>query len=194
MAGRGGDDAAIEAAQERLTAIVVRLREVMSALHPTMLQYGGLEAALLAVVEQERGGGEFLAHVTVDPDAAGARDELLLSLARELLANAARHAGATRVDVAVQADGGAVLLSVSDDGAGIAPGRAGGGAGRGRDRARLVPRAGRGARRQPARPDRPRRRNARAGADSARRRERARRRVRNLPSWRRARWGMIPRC
>ena len=76
MAGRGGDDAAIEAAQERLTAIVVRLREVMSALHPTMLQYGGLEAALLAVVEQERGGGEFLAHVTVDPDAAGARDEL----------------------------------------------------------------------------------------------------------------------
>ncbi|MET0769980.1 MAG: ATP-binding protein, partial [Solirubrobacteraceae bacterium] len=123
MAGRGGDDAAIEAAQERLTAIVVRLREVMSALHPTMLQYGGLEAALLAVVEQERGGGEFLAHVTVDPGAAGARDELVLSLARELLANAARHAGATRVDVAVQADGGTVLLSVSDDGAGISPGR-----------------------------------------------------------------------
>jgi len=123
MAGRGGDDAAIEAAQEELTAIVVRLREVMSALHPTMLQYGGLEAALLAVVEQERGGGEFLAHVTVDPDAAGARDELVLSLARELLANAARHAGATRVDVAVQDDGGTVLLSVSDDGAGISPGR-----------------------------------------------------------------------
>jgi len=123
MTGRGGDDAAIEAAQERLTAIVVRLREVMSALHPTMLQYGGLEAALLAVVEQERGGGEFQAHVTVDPDAAGARDELLLSLARELIDNVARHAGATHVDVAVLADGGAVLLSVTDDGAGISPGR-----------------------------------------------------------------------
>jgi signal transduction histidine kinase len=71
----------------------------------------------------EGGGGEFLAHVTVEPDAAGARDELVLSLARELLANAARHAGATRVDVTVRADGGTVLLSVSDDGAGISPGR-----------------------------------------------------------------------
>ena len=71
MAGQGGDDAAIAATQERLTGIVARLRDVMSALHPTMLQYGGLEAALLAVVEQERGGGEFLAHVTVDPGAAG---------------------------------------------------------------------------------------------------------------------------
>jgi two-component system NarL family sensor kinase len=123
MAGRGGDDRALAATQERLTAIVARLRDVMSALHPTMLQYGGLEAALLAVVEQERGAGEFEAHVVVDPAAAGARDELLLSLARELLANASRHAAASRVDVGVHLQGEEIVLRVADDGAGYAPGR-----------------------------------------------------------------------
>jgi two-component system, NarL family, sensor kinase len=123
MAGHGGDDQALAATQERLTAIVARLRDVMSALHPTMLQYGGLEAALLAVVEQERGAGEFEAHVVVDPAAAGARDELLLSLARELLANASRHAAATRVDVGVHLQGDEIVLRVADDGSGYAPGR-----------------------------------------------------------------------
>jgi len=123
MTGRGGDDAALAAAQESLTGIVGRLRDVMRALHPTMLQYGGLEAALLAVVEQERGAGAFEAHVTVEPGAAGARDELLLSLARELLANAARHANATRIEVVARRESGAVVLSVADDGAGFAPGR-----------------------------------------------------------------------
>ena len=123
MTGQGGDDAALAATQERVTGIVARLREVMSALHPTILQYGGLEAALLAVVEQERGTGEFEAHVVVDPAAAGERDELLLSLARELLANAARHASASRVDVGVHRQGGEIVLRVSDDGSGYAPGR-----------------------------------------------------------------------
>jgi signal transduction histidine kinase len=123
MAGRGGDDEALAAAQEQLTAIVVHLRDVMSALHPTMLQYGGLEAALLAVVEQERGAGAFEAHVNVEPDAAGARDELVLSLGRELIANAARHAEPRHVDVSVRRDQGDVILSVSDDGGGFDPGR-----------------------------------------------------------------------
>jgi signal transduction histidine kinase len=123
MAGHGGDDQALAATQERLTAIVARLRDVMSALHPTMLQYGGLEAALLAVVEQERGAGQFEAHVVVDPAAAGRRDELLLSLARELLANASRHAAASRVDVGVRLQGAEIVLRVADDGAGYAPGR-----------------------------------------------------------------------
>ena len=123
MAGQGGDERALAATQEHLTAIVSRLRDVMSALHPTMLQYGGLEAALLAVVEQERGTGEFEAHVVVDPAAAGRRDELLLSLARELLANASRHAAASRVDVGVHLQGEEIVLRVADDGAGYAPGR-----------------------------------------------------------------------
>ena len=59
LTGRGGDEAAIAGAQERLGAIIRRLREVMSALHPTVLQYGGLEAALHAVADEQAGAGGF---------------------------------------------------------------------------------------------------------------------------------------
>jgi two-component system NarL family sensor kinase len=123
LAGRGGDEDALASAQDGLTAILAHLREVMGALHPTMLQYGGLEAALLAVAEQEFAAQPFEAHVDVDAEAAGAHDELILSLARELLANAARHAAASRVDVSVRREPGEILLTVSDDGTGIEPGR-----------------------------------------------------------------------
>jgi two-component system NarL family sensor kinase len=51
------------------------------------------------------------------------RDELILSLARELLVNAAKHAGATHVDVAVRRSGDRLVLEVADDGAGIPDGR-----------------------------------------------------------------------
>ena len=168
MAGRGGDDAAIAAAQERLTGIVVHLRDVMSAMHPTMLQYGGLEAALLAVVEQERGAGDFTAHVDVGPGAAGLRDELR-ALARP---RAARQLGPPRGRGSRRRHRGAR--------AGRARPRrrrrrgrlrrraAGAGAGGGRDRDRVVPRARRGARRRPRRALHPGRRDARRGADSAR--------------------------
>jgi two-component system NarL family sensor kinase len=123
LTGRGGDDAALEHAQERLGAILAHLREVMSALHPTVLHYGGLDAALHAVAEQEGGTGGFEAHVSIDEEAIGVRDELVLALARELLTNAARHAAATRVEIAVRREAGAVELRVDDDGAGFAPGR-----------------------------------------------------------------------
>ena len=168
MAGRGGDDAALAAAQERLTGIVAHLRDVMSAMHPTMLQYGGLEAALLAVVEQERGAGDFTAHVDVAPGAAGLRDELVLSLARELLANSARHAGAARVDVGVRARAGRARPLRRRRRRRLRRRAAGAGAGGGRDRDRVVPRARRGARRRPRRALHPGRRDARGGADSAR--------------------------
>jgi two-component system, NarL family, sensor kinase len=42
---------------------------------------------------------------------------------RELLTNAAKHAGATRVRVSVRRAADAILLEVADDGAGIAEGR-----------------------------------------------------------------------
>ena len=48
----------------------------------------------------------------------------MLSLARELLRNAAKHAGATAVAVAVRVDAeAACVLEVTDDGVGIAPER-----------------------------------------------------------------------
>jgi signal transduction histidine kinase/PAS domain-containing protein len=119
LTGHGGDDDALQLAQERLGAIVRGLRDVMSALHPTVLQYAGLEAALRAVADQQAGAAGFEAALAVDPEAVGHRDELLLSVARELIGNAARHASAARVDVDLRRDGAALLLEVRDDGTGM---------------------------------------------------------------------------
>ncbi|HXR69717.1 sensor histidine kinase, partial [Actinocrinis sp.] len=48
--------------------------------------------------------------------------EQLVAVLREALSNVARHAGASRVEVDLAADGAWVALTVSDDGVGIAPG------------------------------------------------------------------------
>ena len=115
-----GDSPEIERARAMLRDVVARLRAVMVALHPTVLAYGGLEAALRAVAAQQGEAGGFEVEVDVDPDAVGRRDELLLSIARELLTNAARHARATRVRVTLTCDRESVTLEVADDGAGMA--------------------------------------------------------------------------
>jgi len=103
----------VRAVQDRLRAIVASLREAMSALHPTVLRHGGLEAALAAVAEQQGN-----ARVHVHPAAAGRRDELVLSLARELLANAGRHADPVHLSVTPAAGG--VRLDVAGRGGDIA--------------------------------------------------------------------------
>ena len=123
LAGRGGDEEALAGAQEHLGAVVKRLREVMSALHPTVLQYGGLEAALSAVADEQGGSGGFETQVQVDPQAAGLRDDLLLSVARELLANVARHAAASSARVVLRREDDDLVLDVADDGSGADPQR-----------------------------------------------------------------------
>jgi PAS domain S-box-containing protein len=116
---RPGGEEELRAAREGISRIVRELREVMSALHPTVLQYAGLAAAVHAVADQEGRAGGFDPVVRVQPEATGEHDGLLLSLARELLANAARHAGARRVAVAIDREGDDVVLDVTDDGAGL---------------------------------------------------------------------------
>jgi signal transduction histidine kinase len=118
-----GDVPGAETARGMLRDVVARLRAVMVALHPTVLAYGGLEAALQAVAAQQAAAGGFEVDVSVDPTAVGHRDELVLSVARELLTNAARHAAAANVEVRLAYERGAAVLEVADDGAGIAPGR-----------------------------------------------------------------------
>jgi two-component system NarL family sensor kinase len=118
-----GDVPGAENAREMLQGVVARVRAVMLALHPTVLAYGGLEAALHAVAGQQAAVGGFEVAVEVAPGAAGDRDELVLSIARELLTNAARHARASHVRLALRRDPRAVVLEVVDDGAGLASGR-----------------------------------------------------------------------
>jgi signal transduction histidine kinase len=124
-AGATGDAATraemLDYAREGVERAVKLLREAVHALHPVVLQHGGLEAAMQAAADQAARQGSFRAEVTVDPAAAGLRDELVLSLARELLTNAAKHAQADVVQVTVARQDGHVLLEVADDGRGLDP-------------------------------------------------------------------------
>jgi PAS domain S-box-containing protein len=117
--GLGGQEDA-ERVRGAIERMADQLREAMVALHPTVLQAGGLAPALTAVAEQQARIGGFSADVDVDPAAVGVRDQLVLSIARELLVNAAKHARARHVRVQVRRAGDTVELEVADDGAGIA--------------------------------------------------------------------------
>ena len=108
-------------AREGVERAVKLLRDAVHALHPVVLQHGGLEAAMQAAAGQAARQGNFRAEVTVDPAATGLRDELVMSLARELLNNCAKHSQAAHVHVTVGRVDGAVLLEVSDDGRGLDP-------------------------------------------------------------------------
>jgi two-component system NarL family sensor kinase len=110
-------------AHEVVEGAIARLREAMMALHPVTLEQGGFDQALGAVARQAARQGGFGVDLSVEPGALGIHDELLLSIARELLANAARHAQASKVAVTLVRDGEAVELEVTDDGVGIESGR-----------------------------------------------------------------------
>jgi two-component system NarL family sensor kinase len=110
-------------AHEVVEGAIARLREAMMALHPVTLEEGGLEQALGAVGRQAARQGGFEVSIEIDPEAVGVEDEVFLAVGRELLTNAARHAGASRVSVSLARDGDEVELMVSDDGAGFNPER-----------------------------------------------------------------------
>lgn len=113
------DAAPLERARAGLGSAIAGLRDVMLELHPVILDVAGLESALGAVAAQQGQLGGFVAEVRIDPDAPGPRDELILSLARELLVNTAKHAAAGRVAVSVRRDGTTLALEVADDGTGM---------------------------------------------------------------------------
>lgn len=110
-------------AHEVVSSTIEHLREAMLALHPVTLSHGGLEQALGAVARQAERQGALTVAVEIEPAALGRNDELILALARELLANAARHSGASEVMLAIRDASGTVELEVSDDGCGMPPER-----------------------------------------------------------------------
>jgi two-component system NarL family sensor kinase len=117
-----GDAASLDLVREGLDQSVVQLRQAVFDLHPYLLEQSGLRAALDAITERAARRAGFAAEVAVDPAAEGVADQLVFSIARELVANAATHSHASRVRVAVERDRDAVALVVADDGVGIPPG------------------------------------------------------------------------
>jgi two-component system NarL family sensor kinase len=120
---RRGRPEYVDRAEAALADAVRRLRHEIFRLHPHVLETAGLQAALDAVAGDQAGADAERPVVAVAPDAAGIDDELLFSLGRELLTNAARHAGARRIELTVRRAGGDVVVRCRDDGRGMAPGR-----------------------------------------------------------------------
>ncbi len=118
-----GDDA-LDLVAEGLDRSVLQIREAVFDLHPYLLEHAGLRAAVQAVAARAAERGGFAVAVDVDAAAAGLHDQLLFAIARELLANCAKHAQATTVAVSIRRARDTVELSVVDDGAGIDPARA----------------------------------------------------------------------
>jgi two-component system NarL family sensor kinase len=118
-----GDEEHLRRVHDGLARAVTQIRDVMLDLHPVQLQVGGLESALRAICAQQAATGGYACRVEIAAEASERRDELVLSLARELLRNAAKHAGASVVDVRVAVEDGAVRLDVIDDGSGFDPER-----------------------------------------------------------------------
>jgi PAS domain S-box-containing protein len=118
-----GDPERAVRAREGIERAVQLLREAVFNLHPVVLEHAGLASAIRAVADHQARRGGFECGIEVDPEATGVHDELVLSLARELLTNVAKHAQAKTVTVEVRRDDSWIVLTVQDDGVGIETGR-----------------------------------------------------------------------
>lgn len=100
-------------------------RSLSFELYPPILHEAGLEAALSWLARQwaERTG--IACTVVTDGDASDPREPgedgraLAYQCVRELLANVAKHAGASAVSVSLLREGGRLLVSVADNGRGV---------------------------------------------------------------------------
>lgn len=112
----------LEAAKEDLAEAQADLRELAAGIHPAMLTERGLGPALASLAER--------APVPVRLAAPRERLPAVIETAvyfvcSEALANVAKHARATRVDIQVRSEGGTVTVLIADDGAGGADPSAG---------------------------------------------------------------------
>ena len=99
------------------------IRSVVNDLRPSLLEDLGLRPAMRALVQDfaERGGvaAEFRAPDRLPPLSAAAELALFRAV-QEGLANVARHANAQRVVVSLEVEGETVVVTLQDDGAGLA--------------------------------------------------------------------------
>jgi len=99
------------------------MRSLVYELLPPILEQEGLVAALESRLEAVEGRAGLETHLNVESgDRLPAEVEAgLYGVAQEALNNTLKHAHASRVDISLQQDGGAVRLEVADDGIGFDP-------------------------------------------------------------------------
>lgn len=113
-------DGIVDLAREAIEAV----RQISETLHPSLLDHLGLVPAIRRQLETfgARHGIACTLHATDAPLPIG-RDQGIAAyrIVQEALTNIARHAEATRVQVAVRLDGPTLHIAVADDGTGITP-------------------------------------------------------------------------
>jgi signal transduction histidine kinase len=106
----------MDAVAEGLTGVLDDLREIARGLHPAALAEGGLRPALKTLARRSA------VPVRLNVGVEGRLPELVELAAyyvvAEALTNAAKHAGASVVDVQVVADAAMLRVRVRDDGRG----------------------------------------------------------------------------
>jgi len=118
------DGAAIAALEHELDEARHELREFAQGVHPAALTDGGLMPAIAALADRSP------VPVAVQGELgrlSPALEAALFFVCSEALANAAKHADASRITVDVRQEAGRVAVSISDDGVGGADPRGGSG-------------------------------------------------------------------
>ncbi len=109
-----------------LHATVSAQRRIVGSLRPVLLDSFGLAVALRNHVEDWARNSAIAVDLEVPADLPPLQADAALTLFRitqESLTNAAKHAGASKVNVSLGIDGGQIRLRVEDNGTGIAPER-----------------------------------------------------------------------
>ena len=114
-------DPRLDAAYRAIQDTVTGLRSAVTALHPQVLTEVGLTAALRELTRQYEQRGNFAIEADIEEVGRPPSQSLLYRAARELLANAHKHARATTVRVRLARVADAITLSVVDDGIGFDP-------------------------------------------------------------------------
>jgi signal transduction histidine kinase len=99
-----------------LTDAVTELQEISRGIHPAVLSHGGLGPALRTLARRSTIPVELdVATPTRFPEPI---EVAAYFVASEALANATKHAQASRIEVSLKTSNGSLLLSVRDDGVG----------------------------------------------------------------------------
>ncbi|MFD5374858.1 HAMP domain-containing sensor histidine kinase [Streptomyces griseoincarnatus] len=128
-------------AQEITRGSLDEVRRLVRRLRPGVLDDLGLVSAVTSLTTEFSTHTGLLVARRFDPDLPALDQEtelVIYRVAQEGLTNAARHAEARRVEVALRAAGEAVVLEVADDGRGIGAAREGAGLRGMRERALLI--------------------------------------------------------
>ncbi|MCC6831170.1 MAG: sensor histidine kinase [Thermoleophilia bacterium] len=115
---------------------IAALRDVVRGVHPAVLTDRGLDAALSALAA--RSPIPVTLHVNIDGRCGPTAEAIAYFVVSEALTNAAKHAGARRIEVHAEREGGRLLVAVADDGRGGATATARGGLSGLRDRVAAV--------------------------------------------------------